>query len=142
MGIFMLGFPLGILLCFLILGQMVKATGNWLLPFYIAAAPGILIALIILFVSKPIRGSNKILNEAKLEKPFKKALAIPNLLRAAFGTLIFGGLYDFFAKQMSMVSRIWSKRFGFASSILENPSPRLYVVNYVLNDCQNQGNSI
>jgi MFS family permease len=55
MGIFMLGFSLGILLCFLILGQMVKATGNWLLPFYIAAAPGILIALIILFVSEYIR---------------------------------------------------------------------------------------
>lgn len=52
-----LGIPVGLLLAFLTVGLVVEATGTWRAPFLIAAVPGLLLAVAILFVREPERGA-------------------------------------------------------------------------------------
>jgi MFS family permease len=81
MGIFMLGLPLGILLCFIVIAKIYQATGDWRIPFIVAAMPGFLIAIIVLFVREPVRGSQETYatTTEKVDKPFKKVLAIKTI---------------------------------------------------------------
>ncbi|PKL99013.1 MAG: hypothetical protein CVV17_09600, partial [Gammaproteobacteria bacterium HGW-Gammaproteobacteria-7] len=44
---FQLGLPLGLLLAFFTIGSMVEAFGSWRAPFFIAAVPGLVLALFI-----------------------------------------------------------------------------------------------
>ena len=52
-----LGIPVGLLLAFLTVGVLVEATGTWRAPFVIAAVPGLLLAIAVLFVKEPARGA-------------------------------------------------------------------------------------
>ena len=52
-----LGIPVGLLLAFLTVGVLVEATGTWRAPFVIAAVPGLLLAIAVLFVKEPPRGA-------------------------------------------------------------------------------------
>lgn len=53
MGIFMLGLPLGLLLAFFTIGAMVKAFDSWRAPFFIAAVPGLVLAVFMFFIKGP-----------------------------------------------------------------------------------------
>lgn len=55
-GLFMLGYPLGTLLCYYLVGMLAEA-GGWRLPFILAAIPGAFLALVILLVREPQRGA-------------------------------------------------------------------------------------
>lgn len=57
MGIFMLGLPIGLLLAFFTIGAMVKAFDSWRAPFFIAAVPGLVLALFMFFIKEPKRGA-------------------------------------------------------------------------------------
>ena len=57
MGIFMLGLPLGLLLAFFTIGWMVKAFDSWRAPFFIAAVPGLILAVFMFFIKEPKRGA-------------------------------------------------------------------------------------
>ena len=57
MGIFMLGLPLGLLLAFFTIGAMVKAFDSWRAPFFIAAVPGLILAVFMFFIKEPKRGA-------------------------------------------------------------------------------------
>ena len=57
MGIFMLGLPLGLVLAFFTIGAMVKAFGSWRAPFFIAAVPGLILAIMMFFIKEPERGA-------------------------------------------------------------------------------------
>ncbi len=89
MGIFMLGLPLGLVLAFFTTGAMVKSFGTWRAPFFIAAAPGLLLAIFMFFIREPKRGAAESvrMSEAKIEKPIRRVLAIPT-----FGWLVLAGL--------------------------------------------------
>lgn len=92
LGIFMLGLPLGLLLCYLLVGVIAQKYG-WRVPFYIAAVPGFLVALLAYFLREPVRGAqenqrgaqkNMPLDSLKkidepIERPFRKILAIPTI---------------------------------------------------------------
>lgn len=52
-----LGIPVGLLLAFLTVGVVVEATGTWRAPFLIAAVPGLLLAIAVLFIREPERGA-------------------------------------------------------------------------------------
>lgn len=52
-----LGIPIGLLLAFLTVGVVVEATGTWRAPFVIAAVPGLLLAVAMLFIKEPERGA-------------------------------------------------------------------------------------
>ena len=78
MGIFMLGLPLGLLLAFFTVGAMVQAFDSWRAPFFIAAVPGIVLALFMFFIREPQRGAAESvkISQAPIDKPLRRVLAI------------------------------------------------------------------
>lgn len=94
MGIFMLGLPLGLTLAFFTVGAMVEAFGSWRAPFFIAAIPGLLLALFVLMIREPVRGAaeGRQVAQGPVSQPIRKLLAIPT-----FGWLILAGLAFNFA---------------------------------------------
>ncbi|WP_421684075.1 MFS transporter [Stutzerimonas urumqiensis] len=78
MGIFMLGLPLGLLLAFFTVGAMVQAFDSWRAPFFIAAVPGIVLALFMFFIREPQRGAAEAvkISQAPIDKPLRRVLAI------------------------------------------------------------------
>lgn len=94
MGIFMLGLPLGLLLAFFTIGWMVQTFDSWRAPFFIAAVPGLILALFLYFMHEPTRGGAESVqvSTARVEKPLRKVLAIPT-----FWWLVMAGLAFNFA---------------------------------------------
>lgn len=94
MGLFMLGLPLGLTLAFFTVGLMVEVFGSWRAPFFLAAVPGLLLALFIFFIREPARGAaeGRALSAQPIERPLHRLLAIPT-----FGWLILAGLAFNFA---------------------------------------------
>ncbi|WP_062387831.1 spinster family MFS transporter [Pseudomonas abietaniphila] len=94
MGIFMLGLPLGLLLAFFTIGAMVKAFDSWRAPFFIAAVPGLLLAVFMFFIREPARGAAEsvAMSQEKIDRPIRRVLAIPT-----FRWLVLAGLAFNFA---------------------------------------------
>ncbi|MFJ3482019.1 spinster family MFS transporter [Pseudomonas sp. NPDC090202] len=94
MGIFMLGLPLGLLLAFFTIGAMVKAFDSWRAPFFIAAVPGLLLAVFMFFIREPARGAAETvaISQEKIDKPIRRVLSIPT-----FRWLVLAGLAFNFA---------------------------------------------
>ena len=78
MGIFMLGLPLGLLLAFFTVGAMVEAFGSWRAPFFIAALPGLLLAVFIFFIKEPARGAAETVRTSTVPvaNPIRKIFAV------------------------------------------------------------------
>ena len=55
LSVFMLGLPLGLGASYLISGLVAKATGGWRPALYVAAAPGVVLAVLALFIVEPMR---------------------------------------------------------------------------------------
>ncbi|WP_017906122.1 spinster family MFS transporter [Pseudomonas asplenii] len=91
MGIFMLGLPLGLLLAFFTIGAMVKAFDSWRAPFFIAAVPGLVLALFMFFIKEPKRGAAETVQVAqtRIERPVRRLLAIPTFLWLVLAGLTF-----------------------------------------------------
>ena len=94
MGIFMLGLPLGLLLAFFTIGAMVAAFDSWRAPFFIAAVPGLILAVFIFFIREPRRGAAEEIQVAAtpVSQPLRKVLRIPT-----FCWLVLAGLAFNFA---------------------------------------------
>lgn len=94
MGLFMLGLPLGLLLAYFSIGAMVQAFGSWRAPFFIAAVPGLLLALLIFFIKEPARGAAELVaaKTTPVSKPLRKVLAV-----RTFWWLVMAGLAFNFA---------------------------------------------
>ena len=94
MGLFMLGLPLGLTLAFFTVGAMVEAFGSWRAPFFIAAVPGLLLALFIFFIREPVRGAaeGRRVAQIPVKQPIRRLLAI-----RTFGWLTLAGLAFNFA---------------------------------------------
>ena len=94
MGIFMLGLPLGLLLAFFTIGSLVEAFDSWRAPFFIAAVPGVLLALFMFFIKEPQRGASEsvAVSREPVERPLRKVLAI-----RTFWWLVLAGLTFNFA---------------------------------------------
>lgn len=118
MGIFMLGLPLGLMLAFFTIGPIVSAFDSWRAPFFIAAVPGILLALFMFFIREPKRGAAEVVAVAqdKVDKPLRKIVAIKT-----FWWLIAAGLVFNFAAyacnmfMVSMMMRYFGVGLGQAS---------------------------
>ncbi len=81
MGVFMLGLPLGILLCYAVVGAIAQKYG-WRMPFVVAAVPGIIVAAIAYFLTEPARGSQEIHrsnDKQRINNPIRKILSIPTI---------------------------------------------------------------
>lgn len=74
-----LGIPIGLLLAFLTVGVVVEATGTWRAPFVIAAVPGLLLAVAVLFLPEPPRGASdtvELRTEQAEAHPYRAVLRI------------------------------------------------------------------
>lgn len=80
LGVFMLGLPLGLMAAFFGGGALVKAYAGWRPPFFIAAVPGVILSILILFIREPARGAaDRAVKAAPVEAPVRKILAIPTV---------------------------------------------------------------
>ena len=88
-GIFMLGLPIGLVLAFFTTGAIAQYFGTWRAPFYIAAVPGMLLAVCMFFIREPARGAAEATKvvEHKIERPIRRILGIPT-----FWFLIISGI--------------------------------------------------
>jgi predicted MFS family arabinose efflux permease len=87
-GLFMLGLPLGLLLAFFTVGPLVQALGSWRAPFFLAAVPGLLLAVMFLRIVEPARGSaDAVAMVEPVRRPIRSLLRIPTLW-----WIIFSGL--------------------------------------------------
>jgi MFS family permease len=91
MGIFMLGLPLGLLLAFFTIGAMVKAFDSWRAPFFIAAVPGLVLAIFMFFIREPKRGAAESVqvSQEKIDRPIRRVLAVPTFLWLVMAGLCF-----------------------------------------------------
>ncbi|MGE7991135.1 spinster family MFS transporter [Pseudomonas sp. NPDC089554] len=89
MGIFMLGLPLGLLLAFFTIGAMVQAFDSWRAPFFIAAVPGMLLAVFLFMIREPARGAAEAMaiSQAPIDRPLRRVLSVPT-----FAWLVLAGL--------------------------------------------------
>ncbi len=78
MGVFMLGLPVGLVLAFFTVGPIVEAFGSWRAPFFAAAIPGLILAIIVFFVKEPVRGASEEhqVEQTAIESPVRKILSI------------------------------------------------------------------
>ena len=81
MGIFMMGLPVGLLLAFFTTGWIVQAFGSWRAPFFVAAIPGVLLALLMFKLREPQRGAAEVVavNSALIVNPIRTILATPTM---------------------------------------------------------------
>jgi MFS transporter, Spinster family, sphingosine-1-phosphate transporter len=96
MGVFYLAIPVGTALGYLLGGVMGPKYG-WRAPFYVAAGPGVLLALLLLFVPEPPLGQfDPLESKAPERDTLKSLLRNPAFLTASFGmammTFALGGL--------------------------------------------------
>jgi len=96
MGVFYLAIPVGTALGYLLGGVMGSKYG-WRAPFYVGAAPGVLLALLLLFVSEPPLGQfDPPESKAPERDTLKSLLRNPAFLTASLGmammTFALGGL--------------------------------------------------
>lgn len=81
LGLFMLGLPLGTLVCFALVGPLAHKHG-FRLPFFLASAPGVVAALLVLLCREPTRGSQEayaVDASVPLDKPYRRVMSIPTL---------------------------------------------------------------
>lgn len=81
LGVFMLGLPLGTLAAFSFGGWLAQQYG-WRAPFYVAAVPGLMVALCLMFLPEPVRGAQESYvtgDPAPVSRPFRKVMAIKTL---------------------------------------------------------------
>jgi MFS family permease len=57
LSVFMIGLPLGLALGSFVSGWIVRSTGRWQTPFFVAGVPGFLLAIAALFMTEPPRGA-------------------------------------------------------------------------------------
>jgi MFS family permease len=95
LGVFYLAIPVGSAAGYL-LGSYLAPTHGWRFPFYIAAAPGFILALSILFLKEPERGQNDSLQETAERTSVLGLARNPAFLTATLGmammTFALGGI--------------------------------------------------
>ena len=95
MGIFYLAIPVGTALGY-VLGGMLGPAHGWRAPFYVGAAPGVLLALLLLFIPEPEWGQFDPHERTPTRDTVKGLLRNPAFLTATFGmammTFALGGL--------------------------------------------------
>ncbi|MFI7120327.1 spinster family MFS transporter [Amycolatopsis sp. NPDC049868] len=81
-GVMQLGIPAATVLAAFTVGPIAQASGNWRLPFFLAAIPGLLIAAAMFWMKEPPRGTREgapTVRPAPVAHPIRAVLAIPSL---------------------------------------------------------------
>jgi hypothetical protein len=78
MAVFMLGLPIGLVLAFFSVGEIIKYFGSWRAPFFVATVPGLALALFIFFIKEPARGAAEKTEVGKhaIERPIRTVIRV------------------------------------------------------------------
>lgn len=120
MGVFMLGLPLGLVLAFFTVGQMVVAFDSWRAPFFIAAIPGLILAVVILFIKEPKRGAaeDTALGTTLLDRPIRRVLSIRTVWWIiASGVMVNFAAYAGNTYMVALLQRFYSLTLGDAALV-------------------------
>ncbi|MGW6376480.1 spinster family MFS transporter [Rhodococcus sp. NPDC055112] len=83
LGVFMLGLPVGLMLAYFTVGKITEAFGSWRAPFFVAAVPGVLLALVMFRMRDPERGGSEHTaapaDDTAITRPIRGLLSIPTL---------------------------------------------------------------
>ena len=86
LGVFMLGLPVGLMLAYFTVGKIAEAFDSWRAPFFLAAIPGVLLAVVLYRMADPVRGGSEspearaaAVSQAPITRPIRRLLAIPTL---------------------------------------------------------------
>ncbi len=96
-AIYMLGFPIGLLLAFVTAGAIAVAFGSWQAPFLIAAVPGLVVALLMLRVREPRRGAADPMRDGAAPVKERGALLAVFKVRSIYGLILAFAGYNFAA---------------------------------------------
>lgn len=113
LGLFMLGIPIGTLAAFAGGGWLALHYG-WRTPFLVAAVPGVFVALFLLFIPEPLRGSQEdyIVNSSEpITHPFRKVMSIKTL----WWMTISGAFFNFAAYSLNTFLSPLMMRYHHAS---------------------------
>jgi MFS family permease len=79
-GTFQLGLPIGLILAFFTVGSITQAFGSWRAAFFIAAVPGLILAVCLFFVREPRRGASEVVAPTNrpepVDRPFRRIFAV------------------------------------------------------------------
>ncbi len=80
-GLFQLGLPVGLILAYFTVGAIAEAFDSWRAPFFIAAVPGIMLAVALFLIREPRRGAAEavVVSEQKVDRAFARILSIPTV---------------------------------------------------------------
>ncbi|MEV0766175.1 MFS transporter [Nocardia sp. NPDC050435] len=80
-AVFQFGQPLGLTLAFFTTGAIADAFGSWRAPFVIAAVPGFLVAVAMMFIKEPERGASeeRPTTISPVHQPIRVVLRIPTM---------------------------------------------------------------
>jgi MFS family permease len=80
-GVFMLGLPVGLVLAYFTVGSIAEAFGSWRAPFFVAAVPGLLLAVFLFRIREPLRGATEHVPVAQVVvgRPLRRILSTPTI---------------------------------------------------------------
>jgi MFS transporter, Spinster family, sphingosine-1-phosphate transporter len=80
-GLLQLGLPVGLVLAFFTVGAITEAFGTWRAAFFIAAVPGLVVAVLFAFLREPVRGASDTVavTTGRVERAFRQVLRIPTI---------------------------------------------------------------
>lgn len=91
MSIFMMGLPIGIALSYFV-GSYVAHAYGWRTAFFVAGIPGVIAAILALFITEPARGTKEVAPvQAVTGSPWRILLSIPTL----WWLILSGALHNF-----------------------------------------------
>lgn len=93
MATFMLGLPLGLFGAYLLSGYIGEAWG-WRAAFYVACVPGLVLAVMALFIREPLRGGTE-QHAAALVEPVKSPYRTVMRIRTLWWVVLSGMLFNF-----------------------------------------------
>lgn len=108
-ALFMLGLPIGSLACFAIVGYVAQKYG-WRFSFFLAAVPGLILAILALLLKEPERGAQESFNldtSVEVTRPFYKILSVSTV----WWIILAGTAINFAAYAMSTFLAAFISRF-------------------------------
>jgi predicted MFS family arabinose efflux permease len=109
MSIFMMGLPLGLFAAYMLSGNIAKAWG-WRAAFFVACIPGIILAVLALFIREPVRGAVEARPVAQGEAPrapYRTVLGIATI----WWIIMSGLLFNFNAYAVNTFQTAFLQRF-------------------------------
>jgi MFS family permease len=78
LAIFMLGLPLGLALSFVVSSRIAQDHG-WQAAFFVAGAPGLVLAVLALFITEPVRGTAQAAQRMPMSSVISRVLRLPTM---------------------------------------------------------------